>query len=245
MRRAILKSVLWFSLLALLPQCGFTQSETIDRIIATVNHRPVLLSEWEDGLRFEAFSQGRLPQTFTPEDCNAVLTRLIDRVLLLQQMQADYSPSTEEINARVVEIRKQLGVENSDLVWHQLLAQYGLTPMDLQSAVANQMLIMRFVDLRLRPTIRVDRQDIDQYYRDTLLPEMKKAGTEPQSEEQLTPRIRELLVQQRMDAVLDDWLANLRAQSEIHFTTETGEPSSKPAVQPGSSESLMQVPKPQ
>jgi len=143
-------------------------------------------------------------------------------MLLLQQMQADYSPTDEEVKARVAEIRKQLGVENSDVVWQQLLAQYGMTADELTADVENQMKIMRFVDLRLRPTIRVDRQDIDQYYRETLVPELKKSGVEPQPEEQMQGRIRELLVQQRMDAVLEDWLVNLRSQSEIHYTTESG-----------------------
>ena len=221
MRRAIRNSVMVLVLLVA-GNLFAQQPETIDRIIATVNRTPVLLSEWVDGVRFEAFSRGRPPQSFSEEERQAALTRLIDRMLLLQQMQADYSPTDEEVKARVLEIRKQLGVENSDVVWQQLLAQYGMTADELTADVENQMKIMRFVDLRLRPTIRVDRQDIDQYYRETLVPELKKSGVEPQPEEQMQGRIRELLVQQRMDAVLEDWLVNLRSQSEIHYTTESG-----------------------
>ena len=212
------------------------QAETIDRIIATVNRSPVLLSEWVDGVRFEAFSRGRPPESLSEEERQAALTRLIDRILLLQQMQADYSPTDDEVKARVLEIRKQLGVENSDVVWRQLLAQYGMTAGELAADVENQMTIMRFVDLRLRPTIRVDRQDIDQYYRETLVPELKKSGVEPQPEEQMIGRIRELLVQQRMDAVLEDWLVNLRSQSEIHYTTESGTQTDTPPTSPRSSE---------
>lgn len=219
------------------------QPETIDRIIATVNRTPVLLSEWVDGLRFEAFSRGRPPQSFSEEERQAALTRLIDRILLLQQMQADYSPTEEEVEARVLEVRKQLGVENSDVVWQQLLAQYGMTPSELAVAVEDQMKIMRFVDLRLRPTIRVDRQDIDQYYRETLVPELKKSGVEPQPEEQMLGRIRELMVQQRMDAVLEDWLVNLRSQSEIHYTTESGTQTDTPPVPMKSSETTELQPK--
>ncbi len=220
------------------------QAETIDRIIATVNRSPVLLSEWVDGLRFEAFSRGRPPESFSEEERQAALTRLIDRMLLLQQMQADYSPTDDEVKARVLEIRKQLGVENSDVVWRQLLAKYGMTAGELAADVENQMTIMRFVDLRLRPTIRVDRQDIDQYYRETLVPELKKSGVEPQPEEQMIGRIRELLVQQRMDAVLEDWLVNLRSQSEIHYTTESGTQTDTPPASLKNSETTRLQPKP-
>ena len=34
----------------------------------------------------------------------------------------------------------------------------------------------------------------------------------------MEPRIRELLVQQHMDELLDAWLHNLRQQAEIHST---------------------------
>lgn len=227
MKRLVLNSILVMLLLSggrLLCQ----QPETVDRIIATVNRTPVLLSEWEDSLRFEAFSRGRPPQSFTEDERKEVLTRLVDRVLLLQQMQADYSPTSDEVSARVLDIRKQLGVENSDVVWHQLLMQYGINEKELTADVDSQMKIMRFVELRLRPTIRVDRQDIDQYYRDKFVPDSKKSGVEPQPEEQLVPRIRELLVQQRMDAVLEDWLTNLRSQSEIHYTTDAVGPTVSP-----------------
>ena len=235
MNRALRNSVI-LVLLLVSGKIFAQQGETIDRIIATVNRSPVLLSEWVDGVRFEAFSRGRPPETFSEEERQAALTRLIDRVLLLQQMQADYSPTDDEVRARVLEIRKQLGVENSDVVWRQLLAQYGMTASELAADVENQMTIMRFVDLRLRPTIRVDRQDIDQYYRETLVPELKKSGVEPQPEEQMIGRIRELLVQQRMDAVLEDWLVNLRSQSEIHYTTESGAQTDTPPASPKHSE---------
>ena len=34
-------------------------AEVIDRIVATVNGHIILLSDWEDSLRYEAFSGGR------------------------------------------------------------------------------------------------------------------------------------------------------------------------------------------
>jgi hypothetical protein len=51
-------------------------------------------------------------------------------------------------------------------------------------------------------------------------------------------------VQQRMDAVLDDWLVNLRSQTEIHFATDTGNPSATPPPPPNnSSQTLLRKPK--
>jgi hypothetical protein len=56
-------------------------------------------------------------------------------------------------------------------------------------------------------------------------------------------RIRELLVQQRMDAVLEDWLVNLRSQSEIHYTTESGAQTDTPPASLKSSKTTQLKPK--
>jgi peptidyl-prolyl cis-trans isomerase SurA len=226
MMRAIANSVLMM-LLASGVLFG-QQVETIDRIVATVNHQPVLQSEWEDGLRFEGFLQGRLPETFTPEERDKALNRLIDRVLLGQQMQADYSSTREELAEREQEIRTQLQGAETDKGWHDLLMRYGMTEAGFDTALGNQLTVMRFVELRLRPTVRVTREEVEEYYNQTLVPAAKKTGKEPEPLEQLRPRIRELLVQREMDSVLEDWLANLRSQSEVHITSETGD-RAKPA----------------
>ena len=206
--------------------------QTIDRIVATVNRQPVLQSEWEDGLRFEGFLQGRPPETFTPEEREQALNRLIDRVLLAQQMQADYSATEQELADRKDEIRSQLQGAENEKGWRELLGRYGLTDATFNAALENQLTVMRFVELRLRPSVRVSREDVEQYYNETLVPAVKKTGREPESLEQLRPRIRELLVQKQMDTVLEDWLANLRSQSEIHITSENGDAEKSSAGTP-------------
>lgn len=207
---------------SLLPGTGvLAQSGVmIDRIVATVNRQPLLESEWEDTLRMEAFLQGRPVSSFNEADRKAALNRLIDRALLSQQMQADYSPSAEEVSARIQEIRAQLKGAETDQGWREMLAQYGLTSDDLSFSISTQLRVMRFVDLRLRPSIRINRNDIDSYYSERLVPELKKAGVAPQPVDQLRPKIRELLVQQQMETVLEDWLVNLRSQSEVHIAYE-------------------------
>lgn len=195
------------------------EAQTIDRIVATVNHKPVLQSEWEDGLRFEGFLQGRSPETFTQGEREQALNRLIDRVLLAQQMQADYSASPQELADRKDEIRAELQGAESEKGWRELLARYGLSEETFNAALENQLTVLHFIELRLRPSVRVSREEIEEYYNQTLSPAVKKSGKEPEPLDQLRPRIRELLVQKQMDSVLEDWLANLRSQSEIHITS--------------------------
>lgn len=194
--------------------------ETIDRIVATVNKQPLLLSDVDGNQRMEAFFEGRQITSLSAEERKAALNRLIDRELLLQQMQADYSPTEQEIGDRVKSIREQLKLAGTDEAWQRALGTCGLSPGDVEGFVRTQLQVMRFVDLRLRPTIRVDEEAIEAYYRDSLVPQVKKTGAEPESLQQLRPKIRELLVQQKMDGVLESWLSNLRSQSEVHIASD-------------------------
>ena len=51
-----------------------------------------------------------------------------------------------------------------------------------------------------------------------MLPDWQKNGGKTLALNEVEPRIRELLTQQRMDELLDAWLHNLRQQAEIHST---------------------------
>lgn len=203
------------------------QPQTIDRIIATVNKQPLLLSDWYSSMRIQAFLNGRDVNSYTEKDRKAELSRLIDRELLLQQMQADYSPSPKEISEKVRSLRAQLkGAENEE-GWRQQLAAYGIGQGDVEESIRMQLQILRFIDLRLRPTVRVDEEAIENYYREAFLPAMKKSGSQPQPLQQVRFKIRELLVQQKMDGVLETWLTNLRSQSEVHIASDAEALSSR------------------
>src|SRR5205823_6991736 len=82
--------------------------EVIDRIVATVNGHIILQSDWEDSLRYEAFSSARPLASLTPDERKSALDRLIDQELLREQMRASDSPqpSLEQVGQHLAEIRK-------------------------------------------------------------------------------------------------------------------------------------------
>ena len=55
--------------------------QVIDRIVATVNGRIILQSDWDEALSYESLLSGRALSFFTDEDRRAVLDRLIDQEL--------------------------------------------------------------------------------------------------------------------------------------------------------------------
>jgi hypothetical protein len=63
--------------------------------------------------------------------------------------------------------------------------------------------------------VRVTRQEVDDYYSLTLVPLVIAKGQTPEPVENVTPKIRELLTEQKMNQELEKWLATLRAQASV------------------------------
>jgi hypothetical protein len=193
------------------------RAEVIDRIVATVNGQIILLSDWEDSLRFEAFSSGHPLDRFTAEERKAVLDRLIDRELLREQLHAAdiQHASAEEVAQRVAEIRKQYPEAEAELGWRAVLDRYRLNEDGLKSRVATELDLMRLVDARLRPTVNVDSKSIESYYNQELLPQLRQSGAQNVPLAEVTSKIKELLTQKKISQLLITWLQSLRAGSQI------------------------------
>ena len=96
-----------------------------------------------------------------------------------------------------------------------MLASYGLNGELLKAHLRTELQVMNFVEVRLRPNVHIQPEEIEAYYQGQLLPDLAKAGGKIVSFADVEPRIRELLTQQHMDELLDAWLHNLRQQAEI------------------------------
>jgi hypothetical protein len=76
--------------------------------------------------------------------------------------------------------------------------------------------LLRYLDLRFRPEIRIDPRAIENYYREQLLPQLRKAGAPEPPLQQVAPTIEQLLAEQRLNELQSQWVRTLRLQAEIH-----------------------------
>jgi peptidyl-prolyl cis-trans isomerase SurA len=213
----IVGTVVWLATSVLPARAG----DLLDRIVAAVNGHVILQSDWEDAVRYEAFVAARPADQSSPEERKAALDRLIDQELLREQIRsADFPAATdEEVAARVREIRERYMVApDNPVAWQAVLTRYHLTENELNQRVALELNLMRLVDARLRPTVSIDAPSIESYYNQELLPQLRQAGAKEVSLADVTPKIRELLTQQKVNELLVSWLQNLRAGSEIRTT---------------------------
>jgi hypothetical protein len=196
--------------------------EIIERVVATVNRRPILQSDWDEEVRYEAFVNRRSLSSVTAGDRKAALEHLIDQELLRQQIKEDeaegiFQPFAPNLEKRLQEIRKQYPGAEKPAVWQADLQRYGLRQEDLARHIMLQARLERLIDARLRPTIHISHSSIESYYQQQLLPELRKAGVKDVPLVEVSPKIEELLTQRRMNELLAAWLHDLRSQSDIRM----------------------------
>jgi SurA-like protein len=191
--------------------------EVIDGVVVTVNHKPIFRSDWDEAVCYELFMQRKPVSQVTETDRVTALQRLIDRQLLKAQMSDVHSlePSEDDLQTDVAKLRAQFPEGKNDDGWQKLLAGYGLNEELLKAHLRTEVQVMNFVEVRLRPNVHVQPEEVEAYFKEQLLPDLEKTGTKVVSFEDVEPRIRELLTQQHMDELLDAWLHNLRQQAEI------------------------------
>lgn len=197
----------------------------VDRVVANVNGHVVLQSDWEEEVSFEAFEDGKDPSTFTDAERKAALDRLIDQELLREQVRPSQPAPSEQVAERMAEVRKLHPNAATDEGWRVALQHCGLTQKSLETRLSDQIQLMRLVEDRLRPSIHIDQQAVESYYRDQLVPELQKAGTQAKPLTEMYGRIKTLLAERKLNELLNGWLASLR--SEGHILT----PDAKSGVQ--------------
>src|SRR5581483_8740482 len=190
--------------------------EIIERIVATVNGRPILQSDWDEAVRYEAFANQQSLSSLTRQQRRATLDRLIDQHLLREQMKdSDFDHATvEQVNKGIAEIRGRYN-DSTEEAWQTDLQRYGLTPKDIARHVRLQINLDRLIDVRLRPSIHIDQGSVEAYYREQLIPELRKSGVKVEPLVDVSPKIEELLTQKKIDELLTAWLRDLRVQSDI------------------------------
>ena len=85
----------------------------------------------------------------------------------------------------------------------------------MEQRVIQEIQTLRFIDLRFRSEVRVGPRAIQTYYDTKLVPEMKKQNLTPPTLDKVEDQIEAILREERVNALISDWLKTLRNQSRI------------------------------
>jgi hypothetical protein len=228
-----------------LSQAPQSSPVVLDSVVAIVNRHVILSSDIDEEIRLSVLDPGRAGQgDLTPK---LALDQLISQALIQQQIRREdvdaVEPSDAVVNQRLAEIRKELPAcvhQNcaTDAGWVAFLIEHDLTPERVDAYLRFRLEILSFIEQRFRPGIRITPQEIETYYRNTLLPQYS-AGEAIPTLERVSPRIEEILLQQQVNVLFDDWLTNLRKQGDVEILDPNLESTDSPATSqtaPGSAQ---------
>jgi hypothetical protein len=205
----------------------------LDSVVAIVNGDLILESDVDAEQRMMAFQPYRDQTAATRAQ---LIDRLIDRDLILQQMKLQPEPpiTDAQVDAEMAGLRK--GIPEcatyhceTDPGWEKFAAEQGFTLDELRERWRMRMEVLRFIEERFRMGIRISQPEIDNYYIKTLTPNYQKQNTPPPPEASVADKIQEILLQQQVNNLLDEWLKALRAQGSVRMFESQG-PEAVPAA---------------
>jgi hypothetical protein len=199
---------------------SFARAETLDRVVASIGSRAVTASEVEQEYRFERFLDGTWPPpAANPAALAAAREHLTYQLLLTREENpgpADLEESAKSAAKRLAELRKVFPDAGQ---FASALKNLGMTEADLQARIAQQDLMLRLIDERLRPEASPSDDAVADYYRTTFAPEYEKknGGAPAPALAEVEGGIREVLLQKRINELLDQWIEELKPTTNVRF----------------------------
>jgi len=211
--------VLAFFSLALLLCATLLPAEIIDQIAVTVDNRVVTTSEIDEALRVAAFLNGEKPD-LGPAAQRRMADRLIEQILVRREMGLTRypEPSPSEVAATLDQAKRRFSGEAQ---FQQEMAAYNLTQRQIENALGRQITLLRYIDLRFRPEVQVQENEVQQYYETVFLPEIRKKGIAPEPTfEDARAQCEEALTSGLVDKRVDAWLVGARERARIDYAED-------------------------
>jgi peptidyl-prolyl cis-trans isomerase SurA len=192
----------------------------IDRVVAIVNGDLVLESDVDEERRFAVFQPYSLPVgSFSRSQA---IERLIDRTLILQQsrVQPEKPLTDAQVTANLADVRKDILACKeykceTEAGWQAFLKANGFTEVELTRLWRLRMETLAFIERRFRAGISISDADAREYYTKTLLPQYAERKSPAPKFDAISDRIREILLQEQVSKLLDDWLKELKASGNV------------------------------
>jgi hypothetical protein len=183
-----------------------------DRVLAVVDEDPILASDLDRviALGLKAKNPGEDDTAFRRRVLNDLIEERI-RFHEIDRFGFGQVP-VSEIDEQIAAIR---GRFKDDATFQKTLKDHNLTLKDLRQLVARQLLVLTYVDEQLGPRVFVSLDDINNYYRTVLTPQMQKEGKPLPPVEDVRDQIRGVLREKRLNEAIGKWTQELRQKADV------------------------------
>ena len=196
--------------------------QPLDSVIAVVNNQVILASDLDLEMRvFRLLPIGKRDDFTRGRALERLTTRALIEQQIVQEDPHGLDVAPRELTDSLAELRQSLpACKARDCAtpagWAAYLATLGLTPERVSDYWTHRMAVLRFIELRFRSGNRVTPEEIQKYYKEEFVPKYARPEDAP-SLEKISPRIEEILLQQKVNALLNDWLKSLQDQGQVEI----------------------------
>jgi len=190
--------------------------EILDKLVITVGRQVITELQVDEEIRVTAFLNHETVARTRGERREAA-DRLIQQVLVLREMKLSHYPlpQPEAVEKYFEEVRAGFGNGND---FAKALAKYEVKEATLKEHLGQQLATMQFVEYRFRPDMEVSEAEIEGYYRREIgQRKANQAGPTVPTLEASRAAIREALIEERTNQILDNWLEEERKQINIVY----------------------------
>jgi hypothetical protein len=181
-------------------------NEIIDRVLAVAGGNLIMLSDVRAALELGFVSPGS-----APDPVREVLSRLIDRALMLAEVDryAPPEPSAEAVDRAVQAVRLRF---STPAAFATALARVGMSDRYLRETLREDLRIRAYLDQRFTVVAPTD-DDLGRYYRDH--PDVFTRNGRVVPFDEARQDVGQAVVSDRRRALVDEWMAGLRRRAEI------------------------------
>jgi hypothetical protein len=189
--------------------------QQIDGVAARIEDDIITESEVRELAAFQQLVDGK------PKPRSEVLRELADQWLIRQEATtAKYGqPSPADVDRAYAEFVKQFP---STEVFEQRCADAALSEAAVRRMIQQQLYLARFIEYRFRPAAQVTDQQVADYYRDDVVPQLKARNADIPALDDVEDTIREVLIQRAISTREEKWLDDSRPRLRIDIVSKEG-----------------------
>jgi hypothetical protein len=193
---------------------ALTRGEIIDRVLAVVDGAVITQSDVT-----AAMDLGLVPRATTGDATAAALTRLIDRQLMLAELER-YAPSEPAADAVEREVQNVRARFPSAGAYASALAQVGLDEQQVRRTLSDDLRLKAYLDQRF--TIPPpSEEEVREYYQEHA--DAFTRNGQVQSLSAVRSQIEQALTEMRRAMLVEDWAGSLRRRAvvaNLYFTRQ-------------------------
>jgi hypothetical protein len=184
--------------------------QVVDRIVVRIEDDILTQSDLDQLAAYQQLVSG------SADSAGRLTQELIEQWIVNSEAEAAHSPAApeSEVASGLTEIENKFPTPDA---YRARLAELGLSPDDVHQMVARQTYLERYLDSKFRDSVQIDPKDIEKYYDEQLVPALQKQGQAAPPLGDVRDHIRELLTQQEINRLANQWLDESKGRLRIEI----------------------------